>query len=51
MAQKNATPTEEQQITIAKAGLNPVYWTVVKEMRYTMILCNRETKEIIKIGK
>lgn len=51
MAQKNATPTEEQQVTICKAGLNPSYWTVIKDLRYSMIICNLETKEVRMIGK
>ena len=51
MAQKNATPSAEQQQSIAKAGLNPAYWTVIKETMYSMIICNRETKEVRMIGK
>ena len=51
MAQKNATPTAEQMINIAKAGLNPHYWVVVKDLKYSMILRNRETNEVKLIGK
>ena len=51
MAQKNATPTEEQQQTIIRAGLNPAYWTVIKDLRYSMIICHRQTKEVRMIGK
>lgn len=51
MNQKNATPTAEQQVNICKAGLNPDYWTVIKDMRYSMIICNKETKEVKLIGK
>ena len=45
MAQKNATPTSEQKVTIAKAGLNPDRWVVVKDLNYSMIIRNRETNE------
>lgn len=51
MAQKNATPTAEQQETICRAGLNPAYWTVIKDLRYSMIICNKQTKEVKLIGK
>ena len=51
MAQKNATPSKEQQVTIAKAGLNPAYWTVIKETLYSMIIRHCETKEVKLIGK
>ena len=51
MAQKNATPDKDQAQTIVRAGLNPMYWTVVKDLRYSMIICNRETKEVRMIGK
>ena len=51
MAQKNATPTEEQQRVIIRAGLNPAYWTVIKDLQYSMIICNRQTKEVRMIGK
>ena len=51
MAQKNATPDAEQAQNICKAGLNPAYWTVIKDLKYSMIICNRETKEVRMIGK
>ena len=51
MAQKNATPSAEQQQNIVRAGLNPAYWTVIKDLRYSMIICNLETKEVRMIGK
>ena len=51
MTQKNATPTEEQQHFIVCAGLNPAYWTVIKDLRYSMIICHRITKEVRMIGK
>lgn len=51
MAQKNATPTKEQADTICRAGLNPAHWSVVKDFLYSMIVCNRQTKEVRFIGK
>lgn len=49
--QKNATPTKEQAETICKAGLNPGCWSVVQEYKYIMVIINRETKEVRRIGK
>lgn len=51
MPQKNATPTAEQQVTIAKSGLNPAGWTVIKDLNYSMIIRNRKTNEVKRIGK
>lgn len=51
MAQKNATPTKEQSMTILRAGLKPTEWTVIKDLLYSMIICNRITKEVRLIGK
>ena len=51
MPQKNATPTAEQQVTIAKAGLNPAGWTVIKDLNYRMIIRNKQTNEVKWIGK
>lgn len=49
--QKNATPTKEQAETICKAGLKPDCWTVKKEYKYIMVIINRQTKEVRRIGK
>ena len=51
MAQKNATPTEEQQQTIIRAGLNPAHWTVIRDRMYSMVIINRDTKEVKNISK
>lgn len=51
MTQKNATPTKEQQVSIAKAGLRPANWTVVKDNKYSMVIRNRDTNEVRFIGK
>jgi hypothetical protein len=51
MAQKNATPTEEQQMTIIRAGLKPYEWVVIKDLKYSMIIRNRVTNEVRMIGK
>ena len=51
MAQKNATPTAEQQMTILNAGLKPAEWAVIKALKYSMINRSRETNEVRLIGK
>ena len=51
MAQNNATPTEEQQQTIIRAGLNPANWTVIRDRMYSMVIINRDTKEVKNISK
>lgn len=51
MAQKNATPTAEQQMTIIHAGLKPAEWVVIKDLKYSMIIRSRVTNEVRLIGK
>lgn len=51
MPQKNATPTAEQKVDIAKAGLKPAEWVVIKDLRYSMIIRSRITNEVKVIGK
>lgn len=51
MAQKNATPTKEQQGFIRAAGLSPAYWAVAKELTSSLIICHRETNEFRLINK
>lgn len=51
MAQKNATPSKEQQMTICNAGLKPYDWVVVKDLMYSMIIRNRHTNEYKMIYK
>ena len=51
MAQKNATPTREQQEYISECGLQPMMWVVVKERRYTLIIRHRLTGEFKRIKK
>lgn len=50
-AQKNATPSREQQDTMRRSGLKPWEWTVVKELRTLLIIRNRVTMEIRMIDK
>ena len=50
-AQKNATPTKEQQRTLEKAGLISHLWTVIKDLQYSMIVRNRVTGEYKHINK
>lgn len=49
--QKNATPTEDQCQILIRAGLNPAEWSVIRELRYRMVICHRNTKEVRMIGK
>lgn len=51
MTQKNATPTKAQQESIRKAGFTPIYWTVARELKDSLILCHRTTKECRIIKK
>ncbi len=51
MAQKNATPTREQQEALRKNGLDPLYWVVTKEFPMSMIAHNRQTGERRMIDK
>ena len=51
MAQKNATPTREQKEAIKKAGLNPLMWTVLKELPSGLIIIHRIEKSVKLINK
>ena len=51
MAQKNATPTKEQQAAIKRAGLNPLAWTVKKELPSQLIIFHRITGSFRVINK
>ena len=51
MTQKNSTPTWEQIQTIIRAGLNPAKWSVIRDRKYSMVIINRDTKEVKNIGK
>lgn len=51
MSQKNATPTKEQQMVIVRAGFNPIEWTVIKDLKYSMIIRNKFTQEVKLVGK
>ena len=50
-AQKNATPTKEQQRVLEKAGLIPHLWIVIKDLQYIMIVRHRVTGEFKHINK
>ena len=50
-AQKNATPTKEQQRVLEKAGLIPHLWTVIKDLQYSRIVRHRVTGEFKHIEK
>lgn len=51
MAQKNATPTKAQQESIKKNGLNPLVWTVKKELPSQLIILHRITGEFKMINR
>ena len=51
MAQKNATPSKVQAATIKRNGLNPLTWTVIKELNHSMIVRHRISGEIKVIDK
>lgn len=50
MAQKNATPTKEQQEALRKAGLSAQLWTIVKVFHNSMIIRHRATGEFKMIS-
>lgn len=51
VSKKNAIPTKEQQEVLKKNGLRPYEWTVVKDLRNTMIVRNRHTNDVKMIEK
>lgn len=51
MAQKNATPSKAQAEVIRRNGLQPHFYTVVKDLQFSMIIKHRVTGEFKVIGK
>lgn len=51
MAQKNATPSKVQQEVLKRHKLNPLVWTVVKELDHSMIVRHRITGEFKHVNK
>ena len=51
MAQKNATPSKEQQEIIKRNGLQPMVWTVIQDLNHSMIVRHRITGEVKVIDK
>ncbi len=51
MAQKNATPNREKKAALARHGLRPLEWAVVKELTNTLIIKHRITNEFRVIEK
>jgi hypothetical protein len=51
MAQKNATPSREQQNYLKAAGLNHLMWVVVRELPSSLIVKHRITGEFKHIDK
>lgn len=50
-AQKNTTPTQEQQAVMRRNHLKPWEWTVIKELRTILIIRNRVTSQVRMIDK
>lgn len=51
MPKKNTFPSKRQADIIKANGLNPLFWTVVKELPNSMIIRNRGTGEFEVIEK
>ena len=51
MAQKNASPTQEQARILQRNGLNKIEWVVVQDFRNSMIVKHRGTGEFNTIYK
>jgi hypothetical protein len=51
MAQKNATPSKEQQAALKKNGLRPWEWVVLQNLHHTMIIRHRFSGEVKLINK
>ena len=51
MAQKNATPTREQQGIMKRNGLTAACWTVLQDLHHSMIVRHRITGEVRVLDK
>lgn len=51
MAQKNATTNREKKAVLARHGLRPLEWAVVKELNHSLIIKNRITGEFKVVEK
>lgn len=51
MAQKNATPSKEQQAVMKRNDLQPACWTVLQDLHNSMIVRHRITGEVKVIDK
>ena len=51
MAQKNATPSKEQQAVMKRNDLQPACWTVLQDLHHSMIVRHRITGEVKVIDK
>ena len=49
--QKNATPNAAQAEVLKRHGLTPGLWTVVRELRYTLIIRSKVNGDFWKIEK
>lgn len=48
---KKASPNKQQAEFIRRAGLDPIYFTVMRELNNSMIICDRRDKSIQIIDK
>ena len=51
MAQKNAAPNHRQAQIIRNHGLDPKYYTVMRELNFSLFIQNRRDKSIKIIDK
>lgn len=51
MAQKNAAPTKLQAELLKRHGLDPRYYTVMRELNYTMFIKDRRDGTVKIIDK
>ena len=51
MAQKNATPSKEQQAVMKCNNLEPLCWTVLQDLNHSMIVRHRITGDVKVIDK
>ena len=51
MAQKNASPARRQARILEKRGLSRLTWSVIRELKYTLVVRHRITGEVRYINK
>lgn len=51
MAQKNATPTKEQQAALCKAGKDWRYFSVIRDLPHSLIVRDKRSNEVSIVEK